>query len=96
MLPSTRCVHAPTPTPGQITLSARGYKVKGQQTMDLSWTGATSDNIDVYRDSVLIATVPNIPGFYTDHIGARGRATYTYRICEAGSANCSNQVTVRF
>jgi len=86
----------PTPTPGQITLSARGYKVQGQQTVDLSWNGAASNNIDIYRNGVLIGTVPNIPGFYTDHIGARGKGTYTYRVCEAGTQNCSNQVTVRF
>jgi len=94
--PTVTPTPTPTPTPGQITLSARGYKVQGQQTVDLSWIGATSNNIDIYRNGVLIATVPNIPGFYTDHIGARGNATYTYRVCEAGTGNCSNQVTVRF
>ena len=86
----------PTPTPGQITLSARGYKVQGQQRVDLSWNGASSNNIDVYRNGVLIVTVPNIPGFYTDNIGVRGKGTYTYRVCGAGTQNCSNQVTVRF
>jgi hypothetical protein len=87
----------PTPTPGQIiTLSARGYKVQGQQRVDLSWNGATSNNIDIYRNGVLIATVSNIPGFYTDNIGARGKGTYTYRVCDAGTQNCSNQVTVKF
>jgi thermitase len=45
---------------------------------------------------VLIATVLNAGGFYTDHIGRTGRGTYTYRVCEAGTGNCSNQVTVRF
>jgi hypothetical protein len=70
--------------------------VQGQQRVDLSWNGATSNNIDVYRNGVLIATVPNIPGFYTDHIGARGKGTYTYRVCDASTQNCSNQVTVKF
>jgi hypothetical protein len=83
-------------TPGQITLSARGYKVHGRQRVDLSWNGATSNSIDIYRNNVLIATVPNIPGFYTDNIGARGKGTYTYRVCGAGTQNCSNQVTVKF
>ncbi|KAF5406965.1 MAG: hypothetical protein Udaeo2_29440 [Candidatus Udaeobacter sp.] len=41
--------------------------------MDLSWNGATSNNIDIYRNGVLITTVPNIPGFYTDNIGVRGK-----------------------
>ena len=94
--PTATPTPTPTPTPGQITLSARGYKVQGQQRVDLSWNGATSNNIDVYRNGVLVATVPNIPGFYTDHIGARGKGTYTYRVCDAGTQNCSNQVTVRF
>jgi hypothetical protein len=86
----------PTVTPGQITLGARGYKVQGQQRVDLSWNGASSNTIDIYRNGVLFATVPNIPGFYTDNIGARGKGTYIYRVCGAGTQNCSNQVTVRF
>jgi hypothetical protein len=45
---------------------------------------------------VLIATVSNIPGFYTDNIGSRGKGTYTYRVCDAGTQHCSNQVTVKF
>jgi len=86
----------PTVTPGQITLSARGYKVQGQQRVDLSWNGAISNNIDIYSNGVLFATVPNIPGFYTDNIGARGKGTCTYRVCGAGTQICSNQVTVKF
>jgi len=86
----------PTPTPGQITLSTRGYKVQGRQMVDLSWHGATSNNIDIYRNGVLIATVPNTAGFYTDNIGVRGKGTYTYTVCGAGTQNCSNQVTVKF
>ena len=76
--------------------SVRGYKVHGPQTVDLSWDGATSKSIDLYRNGLLIVTVPNVLGFYTDHIGARVRGTYTYTICEAGTGNCSNQITVRF
>jgi hypothetical protein len=94
--PTATPTSTPTATPGQITLSARGYKVQGQQRVDLSWNGATSNNIDIYRNGVVVATVPNIPGFYTDNIGVRGKGTYTYRVCNAGTQNCSNQVTVRF
>jgi hypothetical protein len=84
-----------TPTPGQITLTARGYKVHGRQTVDLSWTGATSSNVDVYRNGVLTVTTLN-DGFYTDSPGGRSHATYTYQVCNAGSQTCSNQATVRF
>lgn len=81
---------------GTITLSAHGRSVQGRQTVDLSWDGAASANIDIYRDGVKIATVPN-SGTYKDFIGVRGgNARYTYKVCEAGTSNCSNQVTVRF
>jgi hypothetical protein len=70
--------------------------VQGRQTVDLSWNGATSNNIDIYRNGVLIVSVPNVPALYTDRIGARGKGTSTYKVCEAGTQNCSNQVTVRF
>src|SRR5262249_39766235 len=60
-MPAVTPTATPTPTSGQITLSARRYRVQGGQTVDLSWNGATSNNIDIYRNGVLIATVPNAP-----------------------------------
>src|SRR6266480_1869205 len=93
--PTATPTSTPTPTPTAITLSASGYKVQGRQRADLSWSGATSTNVDVYRNNVLITTTAN-DGFYTDIIGARGRGTYTYRVCNQGSQTCSNQATVTF
>ena len=84
-----------TPTPGQIILTARGYKVHGRQTVDLSWTGATSGNVDIYRNGGLIVTTLN-DGFYTDSPAGRSHATYTYQVCNTGTRTCSNQATVRF
>jgi len=94
--PTATATPAPTPTPTQITLTGSGRKVHGFDTVDLSWSGATSSNVDIYRNGVLIATVPNTPSNYTDNTDQKGRATFTYQVCEAGGANCSNQVTVRF
>jgi hypothetical protein len=86
----------PTPTPAQINLSAVGRSVQGRHTVDFSWSGANSANIDIYRDGVAIGTVPN-NGSSKDFIGVRGgNARYTYKVCEAGTQTCSNQVTVRF
>ena len=79
-----------------ITLTATGYRVQGRPTVGLSSSGATSSSIDLYRDGVVIATVPNT-GAYTDSIGVRGsNVRYTHKVCEAGTTNCSNEVTVRF
>jgi serine protease AprX len=93
--PTPSVTPTPTPTPG-ITLTASGYRVRGVHTVDLTWTGATSANIDVYRDGMVIATVANT-GAYTDSTGNRGgNVRYTYKVCEASTSTCSNVVTVRF
>lgn len=79
-----------------IVLSADGYKVKGRQNVDLSWSGASSANVDIVRDGSIIATVPNGPFNYTDNIGAKGGATYVYSVCEAGTGSCSDDAVVVF
>ena len=64
--------------------------------MNLNWTGANSSDVDIYRDGVVIAAVSN-SGFYKDLVNVRGgNARYTYKVCEAGTSTCSNEVTVRF
>jgi serine protease len=85
----------PPPPPSDFTLSAVGYKVKGVQTVDLTWSGATSTSVDIYRGSTKITTAND--GAYTDDIGAKGGGSYTYRVCEEGTTTtCSNEVTVVF
>jgi N-acetylmuramoyl-L-alanine amidase len=80
---------------GGFTLAATAYKVKGVQTVDLMWSGTSAANVDVYRDDALLEPVPNV-GAYTDTIGKRGLASYTYQVCEAGTDVCSNVVTAEF
>jgi serine protease len=77
-------------------LTARGSKVRGQQIVDLTWNGATSASVDIYRDNVKIATVSNTPSSYRDFPGGHGHDIYTYKVCEMGIQTCSNQVTVTF
>ena len=78
-----------------IVLSAIGYKLQGLQKVRLTWSGTAAAYLDVYRNAVSVATAAN-SGSYTDHINLRGRGTYVYRICEAGTDTCSNEVTVVF
>src|SRR5205814_494826 len=63
--PTPTVTPTPTPTPSAITLSAHGRRVQGRHTVDLTWSPVTSPNIDIYRDGVVIATVPNT-GSYKD------------------------------
>ncbi|MGH7458400.1 MAG: PKD domain-containing protein [Longimicrobiaceae bacterium] len=80
---------------GGISLTATGYKVKGEQHVDLEWSGATSTNVDVYREGAVVATTEN-DGFYTDATGLHGGGSYTYQICEEGTTTCSNEATATF
>lgn len=80
---------------GDFTLSATGYKERGLHKADLTWEGASSTNVDVYRDGGLITTTAN-DGFHKDDINQRGSGTYTYTVCEAGTSTCSNEASVVF
>lgn len=42
-----------------ISLSVTAYKVRGAKYADLCWSGATSTNVDIYRDGVVVATTPS-------------------------------------
>jgi PKD repeat protein len=78
---------------GGITLSTTGYVVSGIRKVDLTWSGATGSFVDVYRNGVKITTTAN-DGFHTDSPKAAG--TYTYQVCNQGTATCSNDSTVVF
>ncbi len=85
------------PTQTAFTLSADGYKVKGLQKVNLTWSGAseTTTDVDIYRDGVLSMTTLN-DGSYTDDINSRGGGTYEYQACESGTLTCSTTETVVF
>ena len=80
---------------GGISLSAVGFKQQGIQNADLTWSGATSTNVDIYRNGVIITTTAN-DGVHRDNINRRGGGSYTYKVCEAGTSICSNEATVTF
>jgi hypothetical protein len=94
-LPAASPTPTPTATPGPITLRGQGKKVGGINTSRLKWRGATSANVDVYRDGNVIATTAN-DGSYNDSTGTTGQASFMYKVCEAGTQTCSNTVTVDF
>jgi PKD repeat protein len=94
---TTKSVTVTAPPPSGITLSAVGSKVKGVNTVALSWTvtGTVGTTFDVFRNSSLRATVGTKS--YTDSTGSKGAATYTYQVCDKLTpSTCSNTVTVVF
>ncbi len=59
------------------------------------WDGATSADVDIYRDGVLITTTDN-DGLHADNIGTSAQTSFVYQVCEAGTSTCSPEVTVNF
>jgi len=90
---SSQVVNVSTAGGGGITLSASGYKVKGVNTVGLSWTGAAG-SVDLYRNAAVITTTSG--SSYTDNTGSKGGATYTYKVCTAGTSTCSASQVVSF
>jgi hypothetical protein len=78
---------------GDFSLSANAYKDRGTQHADLSWSGASSTNVDILRDGNIVATIAN-DGAYTDITGQKGGGSATYQLCEASTSICSNEVYV--
>ena len=75
-------------------LSTAGEKRRGRVEVTLTWTGASTSNVDIYRNGGLITTTAN-DGNYLDATGER-RGTFTYQVCDAGTSTCSNTSTESF
>jgi hypothetical protein len=95
--PTTTTTTTPTTTttaPANISLDdVEGYKVKGRKYGDLTWSGASSQQVDIVRDGSVIGTTDN-DGFATDATGQNGGGSTTWQICEVGSSTaCSAEWT---
>ena len=95
MADKTASITLTDPVAADLTLMAQGYKEKGWQKVDLVWQGLVSEQVEIYRDDVGVAVTDNT-GIYTDAVGQRGGGSYTYRVCEAGTSNCTPDVVVIF
>jgi subtilisin family serine protease len=78
---------------GSIELTATIKANRNWAIVDLSWGGATSSNVDVYRDGGFLETTSN-DGSYTDKIANSGGGSATYQVCEERTNTCSSEVTV--
>jgi hypothetical protein len=78
-----------------LTLSVNAYKTKGKKFAELTWSGGNSTLVDIYRDGSLItnATGTSNDGEYIHGPFSAGKPA-TYQVCEDGTSNCSNKVTV--
>jgi len=95
-LTANGCGGGVTPPPvegGDITADASGYRAKGKNKVDVTWSDAVTSNVDIYRNGSLRTTTAN-DGSYTDSFRTYG--SYTYKVCDQGTSNCSAEITVVF
>jgi hypothetical protein len=93
----------PPPPPGvkppatSITLKGSGSIQARRHLTMLRWTGLTGAKVDVYRDGVLVKRTANdrIYANLARFVG-RGKVSYKYKVCQAGTSKCSNVVTTSF
>ena len=76
-----------------ITLSGTSRKVKGVVHVDLTWSGATTTNVDLFRNTTKITTAND--GVHSDNTGLKGGGSIAYKVCNSGSTtSCSPTITV--
>jgi subtilisin family serine protease len=77
------------PPVGDLTLS--GNRSKGNRQANLSWSGATTSNVDIYINGSLNSTTTNDG---SQSFTVSKNSSYTFSVCEEGSSNCTNEITL--
>ena len=85
----------PDPGLGTRDLRESPHHGRSQAEADLTWTGASGAQVDVFRNGAKLVTTEN-DGAYTDNINATGSGSYRYKVCEAGTSTCSAEAVVTF
>jgi subtilisin family serine protease/chitodextrinase len=94
---TSQAVTVTAPPSSAITLSAAGTQLRGWKYIRLAWSGAGTSTVDIFRNGSKIVSATSNDGLHTDSIYSTGSATYSYKVCEAGSASkCSNEAMVSF
>jgi subtilisin family serine protease len=94
--PSPSPSPSPTPPPpGSISLTATGSTFFATvRIVTLSWTGATGQYVDVYRNNVKLGPTAN-SGSFPDVLNTSG-GTFVYKVCQQNTTVCSNTASVTF
>jgi subtilisin len=78
----------------ELTLDARGYKIRGDKYADLTWSGFEGASVDLYVDGGR-TEVANTGALTVGSLG-KGGGTHTFEICETGSPDACSAVTVAY
>jgi vibriolysin len=76
---------------GSIDLSATEKGGRNKRFVNLNWSGASGNSVDIIRNGLLWLNTAN-DGSQKDDTGAAGMI---YQVCEAGTTTCSEEVTAQ-
>ena len=79
----------------ELELSVVGIRKSANAQATLTWSGATSDSVEVLRDGQLIKGTINSGKFLDSSLKGFPK-TANYQLCESGSDRCSEVVFVKF
>jgi hypothetical protein len=82
-------------TSSGISIAATGYLVSGLEKAAITWSGAKTTRVDIYRNGKRLVTVRN-DGAYIDPINLTTPGTYIYQVCQRLSTVCSATANVVF
>jgi len=101
--PASTPTRTPTPAPvkrsPRTTFALTGSKQKGGA--DIYWSKLPAGTpVEIFRNGVKIAPLSGEPGFsyssFPDRFKAERRATVSWRVCVAGTSNCSNIFSIKY
>ncbi len=84
----------PVTAPSNLTATNNGT-LKGNLQVGLAWSGGAV-TVDIYRNGSKIRSSLNNTLSYTDSIKVRGSGTLTYKVCSAGTTDCSANATANY
>jgi subtilisin family serine protease len=84
----------PPPPPPATSISLTVAKVKsgGKRYARLRWSGASGSNVNYYRNATKFKTAND----GTQRDGPLALGTYTYKVCNLNTTNCSANVTITY
>ena len=75
-----------------VSLSASATVTNNRVKVNLNWSGAKSNKVDIYRDGVMVKTTGN-DGSHEDSFRSSA-ANFIYQVCEKDSAVCSDEISI--
>ncbi len=91
-LTANGCEGGVTEPPGGTDMTLSGSRSKGNRQANLSWTGGTTANVDVYINGAFNNTTTNDG---STSYSVDKNTSYSFKVCEAGSSvECTNEINL--